>query len=104
MCSEEQWSELQTSPHTQEIPLLSNDFAIPFKRLQFPVKLCFAITINKAQGQPTKKFTKFANQRKKVPNQGKELAWLNANALTEELATDALLLTALLEITNKIHK
>lgn len=33
------------------IPLISSDNPIPFKRLQFPVKLCFAMSINKAQGQ-----------------------------------------------------
>ena len=36
------------------IPLLSSDdekLPIPFKRTQFPIRLCFAMTINKAQGQ-----------------------------------------------------
>lgn len=36
------------------IPLLSpgdDKFVIPFKRIQFPVRLCFAMSINKAQGQ-----------------------------------------------------
>ncbi|XP_075109167.1 uncharacterized protein LOC142180961 [Nicotiana tabacum] len=36
------------------IPLLSSQdekMPIPFKRTQFPVRLCFAMTINKAQGQ-----------------------------------------------------
>ena len=33
------------------IPLISSDYPFNFKRLQFPIKVCFAITINKAQGQ-----------------------------------------------------
>lgn len=36
------------------IPLLTSDNeknGIPFKRTQFPVRLCFAMTSNKAQGQ-----------------------------------------------------
>jgi ATP-dependent DNA helicase PIF1 len=34
------------------IPLLSpSDHPFQFKRLQFPLKVCFAITINKSQGQ-----------------------------------------------------
>ena len=33
------------------IPLIPSDCTIPFKRLQFPVKLSFAMTINKPQGQ-----------------------------------------------------
>ncbi|XP_027082697.1 uncharacterized protein [Coffea arabica] len=36
------------------IPLQTSDaekIGIPFKRIQFPIKLCFAMTINKSQGQ-----------------------------------------------------
>ncbi|XP_065837896.1 ATP-dependent DNA helicase pif1-like [Oscarella lobularis] len=33
------------------IPLIPSDTTIPFKRLQFPVRTCFAMTINKSQGQ-----------------------------------------------------
>lgn len=34
-----------------KIPIISTDSTVEFKRLQFPVKLSFAITINKSQGQ-----------------------------------------------------
>jgi len=33
------------------IPLTPSEYPIAFKRLQFPLKLCFAMSINKAQGQ-----------------------------------------------------
>ncbi|KAF2890945.1 hypothetical protein ILUMI_15228 [Ignelater luminosus] len=33
------------------IPLMPTDFAIQFKRVQFPVRLAFAMSINKSQGQ-----------------------------------------------------
>lgn len=33
------------------IPLISSDLVLDFQRLQFPIKLCYAITINKSQGQ-----------------------------------------------------
>ena len=35
------------------IPMRANDYGLPFelKRLQFPVKPAFALTINRAQGQ-----------------------------------------------------
>ncbi|XP_022178880.1 ATP-dependent DNA helicase RRM3-like [Myzus persicae] len=34
-----------------KIPLYPNDFPVEFRRVQFPIKVCFAMTINKAQGQ-----------------------------------------------------
>lgn len=36
------------------IPLISIDMFVEFKRLQFPIRLAFAMTINKAQGQTLK--------------------------------------------------
>ncbi|XP_065356368.1 uncharacterized protein LOC135950766 [Calliphora vicina] len=36
------------------IPLKSDDYPFEFKRLQFPLKISFAITINKSQGQSLK--------------------------------------------------
>lgn len=33
------------------IPMIPSDLPFNFKRLQFPVRLAFAMTINKAQGQ-----------------------------------------------------
>lgn len=33
------------------IPLIPSESPIPFRRLQFPIRLAFAITINKSQGQ-----------------------------------------------------
>ena len=50
---------IATGPHKGQdvylpkIPLIPSDTGLPFefKRLQFPVKVCFAMTINKAQGQ-----------------------------------------------------
>ena len=36
------------------IPLIPTGFGFDFKRIQFPVKPCFAMSINKAQGQTFK--------------------------------------------------
>ncbi|VVC27781.1 P-loop containing nucleoside triphosphate hydrolase [Cinara cedri] len=33
------------------IPMIPTNLPFQFKRFQFPVKLCFSITINNAQGQ-----------------------------------------------------
>ncbi|KAL5542376.1 hypothetical protein UlMin_010086 [Ulmus minor] len=38
-------------PRIPFIPLENNKYPFPFKRTQFPIRLCFAMTINKAQGQ-----------------------------------------------------
>lgn len=37
--------------HIPRIPMIPTDLPIPFKRLQFPIKTSFALTINKSQGQ-----------------------------------------------------
>ncbi|GFY13503.1 ATP-dependent DNA helicase [Trichonephila clavipes] len=36
------------------IPMIPSDSPIPFKLLQFPIRLAFAMTINKSQGQTMK--------------------------------------------------
>jgi ATP-dependent DNA helicase PIF1 len=36
------------------IPLISSEMGFDFKRIQYPLKLCFAMSINKAQGQSLK--------------------------------------------------
>ncbi|GFT42142.1 ATP-dependent DNA helicase [Trichonephila clavipes] len=36
------------------IPMIPSDSPIPFKRLQFPIRLAFAKTINSSQGQTMK--------------------------------------------------
>lgn len=33
------------------IPMIPSDSTIPFRRLQFPIRLSFAMSINKSQGQ-----------------------------------------------------
>ena len=37
-----------------KIPLIPSDYPFNFKRLQFPIRLCFSMTINKSQGQSFK--------------------------------------------------
>jgi hypothetical protein len=37
-----------------QIPLIPTDLPFDFKRIQFPVRLAFAVSINKAQGQSLK--------------------------------------------------
>ena len=37
------------------IPMIPTDLPFQFKRLQFPIRLAFAITINKTQGQSLEK-------------------------------------------------
>ncbi|CAG9839206.1 unnamed protein product [Diabrotica balteata] len=36
------------------IPMIPTDMPFEFKRLQFPIRLAFAMTINKSQGQSFK--------------------------------------------------
>ncbi|GFV89840.1 ATP-dependent DNA helicase [Trichonephila clavipes] len=36
------------------IPMIPSDSPIPFKRLQFPIRLLFAMTVNMSQGQTMK--------------------------------------------------
>jgi ATP-dependent DNA helicase PIF1 len=38
-------------PRIPFVPLKGDHSSIPFKRTQFPIRPCFAMTINKAQGQ-----------------------------------------------------
>lgn len=53
-------AKILIGPHKGElafiprIPLISSDLVLDFQRLQFPVKLCYALTINKSQGQSMK--------------------------------------------------
>ena len=44
------------------IPIIPNDFSIAFRRLQFPLKLCFSMSINKAQGQTLQKVGLYLEQ------------------------------------------
>jgi len=41
----------RTDPVSPRTPLIPSDHHFQFKRLQFPVGACFAVTIDKAQGQ-----------------------------------------------------
>lgn len=36
------------------IPIITVEEAFEFKRVQFPIRLCYAMTINKSQGQSLK--------------------------------------------------
>lgn len=36
------------------IPMIANEYPFEFRRVQFPIKLCFAMSSNKAQGQTMK--------------------------------------------------
>jgi len=36
------------------IPMITNEYPFEFKRVKFPIKLCFAMSINKTQGQTLK--------------------------------------------------
>ena len=36
------------------IPLIPTDMPFKFKRLQFPIRLCYSMSINKSQGQSMK--------------------------------------------------
>lgn len=42
------------SVYIPRIPLIPSEYPFEFKRLQFPLKVCFAMTINKSQGQSLK--------------------------------------------------
>ena len=37
-----------------KIPLIPSDYPFNFRRLQYPIKLCFSMKINKSQGQSFK--------------------------------------------------
>lgn len=41
----------------QKIQLFPNDFTLQFQRDQFSTKVCFVMTINKAQGQPLEHYS-----------------------------------------------
>ncbi|XP_046492918.1 uncharacterized protein [Neodiprion pinetum] len=47
--------------HIPRIPMIPTDLPISFKGLQFPVKISFALTINKSQGQTDKRFRLLAS-------------------------------------------
>ncbi|GFW18638.1 ATP-dependent DNA helicase [Trichonephila clavipes] len=69
------------------IPMIPSDSPLPFKRLQFPIRLAFATTINKSQGKQKIELAKLqlAKLEKEVALQTakKELS-LNPAAKVEE--------------------
>ena len=48
------WGEGDRDVFIPRIPLIPSDMPFEFKRLQFPIKASFAMSINKAQGQSLK--------------------------------------------------
>ncbi|XP_063918640.1 uncharacterized protein LOC135134004 [Zophobas morio] len=53
------------------LPLIPSEYPFEFKRLQFPLKVCFAMTINKAQGQTLTFFHRAVTGQRKTFNNGK---------------------------------
>lgn len=50
-CNISKQSSLASLIRDAKLIVWDENLPIPFKRTQFPIRLCFAITINKAQGQ-----------------------------------------------------